>query len=74
MLPDIDHPVWLQIVTGKKPVQSSKATFNLLIHGNKMSYERDPSPDNVRQLIAKTHSFFTQYQSIFASEIAKILE
>jgi hypothetical protein len=74
MLPDIDHPVWIQFVTGKKPVQSSKATVNLLIHSNKMNYERDASPENVKTLVAKTRSFFVQYETLFAAEIAKILE
>jgi hypothetical protein len=74
MLPDIDHPVWVQFVTGKRPVQSSKATVNLLIHSNKMNYDRDSSPANVKALVAKTHSFFTQYETLFAAEISKILE
>jgi hypothetical protein len=72
MLPDVDNPVWVLFVTGKKPVQSSKATVNLLIHSNKMNYEMDASPANVKKLVAKTHSFFTQYEAIFSSEIAKI--
>ena len=74
MLPDVSNQVWTLVVTGKKPVRSSKATFNLLIHGNKMSYERDPSPANVRQLVAKTHGFLKQFESIFVNEIAEILK
>jgi hypothetical protein len=74
MLPDARHPVWIQIVTGKKTAQSSKATFNLLIQNNKMSYERDPSPDNVARLIAKTRDFFVKYESIFPVEISTILK
>jgi len=74
MLPDIHHPIWAQIVTGKKPLQSTKPTLNLLVQSNKMNYERDPSPANVEQLAAKTHKFFTQYEVLFAAEIAKILQ
>lgn len=73
MLPAIDHPVWTQLVTGKKHVQSDKTTINLLIHSNKMSYERDPSPANVKQLASKTRGFFAQYEALFAGDIAKIL-
>jgi hypothetical protein len=73
MIPDVHHPVWVQIVTGKKHLTSNKTTFNMLIHNNKMSYERDPSPDNVKLLIAKTHKFMTQFESIFSSEITQIL-
>lgn len=72
MLPGVDHPVWAQFVSGKKPLQSSKATVNLLVHANKMNYEKDPSPENVKLLVKKTHSFFAQYESLFASDIAKI--
>lgn len=74
MLPDLDHPVWMEIVTGRKPVKCTKATINLLIQSNKMSYERDPSPANVKKLISKTHSFLTQYEAVFAEEIAAILK
>lgn len=74
MLPNLNDPVWTQIVTGKKPMRSNKATINLLIHGNKMSCERDPSPANVKQLVAKTYEFFAKYESIFPDEIASILK
>jgi len=74
MLPDIGHPVWMQIITGEKPFQSTKPTLNLLVQMNKMSYERDPSPANVKTLIAKTHNFFSLYQALFADEIAAILK
>lgn len=74
MLPAVDDPAWTQLITGKRQVQSSKATFNMLIHSNQMSYERDPSPANVKALIAKSHAFLTKYESLFTSEIAKIFE
>jgi len=74
MLPDISHPVWMQIITGERRFQSTKPTLNLLVQMNKMSYERDPSPANVKALIAKTHSFFSLYQALFADEIVAILK
>jgi len=74
MVPDVNHPVWMRIVTGSKPMKSAKATVNLMIHNNKSSYERDPSPDNVKELIAKTHKFFAQYEAIFPNEIAQICQ
>jgi hypothetical protein len=73
MLPDASHPVWEQIATGKRPLESRKPTVNLLIHSSKMSYEQDQSPANVRQIVEKTHSFFSQYQALFPAEIAQIL-
>jgi hypothetical protein len=73
MLPDASHPVWEQIATGKRQLESRKPTVNLLIHSNKMIYERDQSPASVRQLVEKTHNFFSQYEALFPAEIAQIL-
>jgi hypothetical protein len=74
MLPDVNHPVWVLFVTGKKPVQCTKATINMLITNNKMSYARDPSPANVKELVVKAHSFLSKYEAMFTSEIAQILQ
>jgi hypothetical protein len=73
MIPAIDHPIWVKIVTGKVPVQSSKLAINLLIQNNKMDYEKDPSPARLKQLVARTHQFFCQYELAFSAEFAKIL-
>jgi hypothetical protein len=73
MLPAANHPVWTQIATGRRPVQSEKLAINLFIKNNKMSLERDASPANVQQLAARTHAFFIQYEKMFAAEFEKIL-
>ena len=73
MLPAANHPIWTQIATGKKPVQSGKLAINLFVQNNKFSLDRDSSPANVQQLAAKTHAFFVQYEKIFSSEFDKIL-
>ncbi len=73
MLPAANHPVWTQIATGKRPVQSEKLAINLFVKNNKMSLERDTSPANVQLLAARTHAFFTQYEKMFAAEFEKIL-
>jgi hypothetical protein len=74
MIPPIDHPIWVQFVTGKKTIKSSKATINMLVQNTKMEYERDASPANAKALIARTHKFFTQFESIFPNEIAQITD
>jgi hypothetical protein len=74
MLPAASHPVWVQIATGKKPVQSGNLAINLLAKSNKNSFERDPSSENVKLLAAKTHEFFIKYELVFASEFAQILK
>jgi hypothetical protein len=73
MIPAVDHPIWTQIVTGKKPVQTGKLAINLLAQGNKINYEKDSSPANVKLLAKRTHDFFIQYEKVFATEFAKIL-
>ena len=72
MILPIDNPVWVQFVTGEKTITSSKATINLLVQNTKMSYERDASQDNVKELIGRTHKFFAQFESVFPSEVAQI--
>jgi hypothetical protein len=72
MIPPIDHPIWVQFVTGKKTITSSKATINMLVQNTKMGYERDASPANTKELISRIHKFFTQFESVFPGEIAQI--
>jgi hypothetical protein len=72
MLPAINHPVWKDIVLGKKTIQTEKATVNLLTQSSRISYGRNPSPDNMEQIIDKMHGFFTRYESTFSHEIAQI--
>ena len=72
MLPPIAHPAWVQFVTGNTTITSSKATINLFVQNNKMGYERDASPTNTKELISRSHKFFTQYESVFPNEIAQI--
>jgi hypothetical protein len=73
MLPDASHPVWEQIATGKRPLESRKPTVNLLIHSNKVRYEQDQSLANVRLIAEKTHHFFRQYEALFPAEVAQIV-
>ena len=74
MLPDVNHPVWTKVVSGQKALQSSKATVNLLVQCSKMSYGRDSSLANAKQLITKMHSFFTRYEYIFCEEISQLAQ
>jgi hypothetical protein len=74
MVPEASNPVWQELVTGKKTIKSSKATLNLLIQSNRMSYGRDKSPANIQLLVAKTHVFFVQFECLFGAELAQILK
>jgi hypothetical protein len=72
MLPDVNHPVWKQIVTGEKKLQAGQAAISLFIQSSKMSYGRDPSSENLNHLITRMHSFFSRYENAFSREIAQI--
>lgn len=72
MLPNVDHPVWSQIVTGNKKIHTGKAAINLLIQSCKMSVSRDQTPANLDANTAKIRNFFAHYESSFAREIAQI--
>ncbi|HEY1255304.1 MAG TPA: hypothetical protein VGF01_11020 [Terracidiphilus sp.] len=74
MLPALHHPVWKEIVIGKKTIQTEKATINLLTQSSRMSYGQNPCPDNLNGIVAKMYGFFARYESTFASEIAQITE
>ena len=74
MVPEASHPVWEEFVTGRKTIHSDKATLNLLIHGNKMSYARDPSTANVRKLAGRAQQFFRQFESLFATELTLLMK
>jgi hypothetical protein len=74
MIPASNHAVWTQIATGAKTINSGKLAINLLVQANKLSYESDRSPANVKQLAAKTYSFFVQFEKLFSNELAKIIE
>jgi hypothetical protein len=74
MLPAMNHPVWKEIIIGKKSIQTEKTTVNLLTQSSRMSYGRNPSPDNLEQIVAKIYGFFARYESTFANEIAQISE
>jgi hypothetical protein len=69
-----NHPVWKELVVGNKKVQTEKVTVNLLIQSSRMSYGRNPSPDNLNLIVAKIHGFFARYESTFTREIAQISE
>jgi hypothetical protein len=63
MLPVADHSIWIQIATGKRPIHGDNLAINLLAQKNKLSYVKNPSPANVKQLALKTYQFFTQRHS-----------
>jgi len=65
MIPASNHAVWTQIATGAKTINSGKLAINLLVQANKLSYESDRSPANVKQLAAKTYSFLCSLRSYF---------
>jgi hypothetical protein len=73
MVPPLQNYIWTDIVTGKRPVTSSKLAINLMVKNVQMSYEHDHSPANVQALTLRVHDFFTKNERIFDEEFKRIL-
>jgi hypothetical protein len=73
MIPPLHNLVWTQIVTGRKPVTSTKLAINLLVKNVQMSYARDQSPENVQVLVQRAREFFTTNERVFDEEFKRIL-
>lgn len=74
MLPAANHPVWAQILTGKKPVTSGKLAINLLIQNCKLDFQRNTAPENAAMLAHRIHDFFVKNEKVFTDEFQKILK
>ena len=59
MVPPLQSSIWTDIVTGKRPVTSSKLAINLMTKNVQMHYAFDTSPESVRSLVQRVHEFFT---------------
>lgn len=73
MVPPLHSYAWTDIVTGKRPVTSSKLAINLMVKSVQMKYEHNRSAENVRSLVQRVHEFFTANERIFAEEFKRIL-
>ena len=73
MIPPVDNPIWKKLVKGEKPIASSKLAINLMSQNTKLSYQNDPSDENVNRLSQHMHKFFKQYEVVFAAEFKNIL-
>lgn len=73
MVPPLQDHIWTDIVTGKRPVASSKLSINLMVMNVRMSSDRDHSPANIQALSLRVHEFFTNNERIFDEEFKRIL-
>jgi hypothetical protein len=73
MIPPVHSAIWKKLVKGEKPITSSKLAINLMAQNTKLKYQEDPSPENVERLVQHMYKFFSQYESVFATEIKNIL-
>jgi len=73
MIPPITHPIWAQVITGKREIPPSQVGLNMLVTNLRLSYRKDPSEDSLRNLVARMHEFFTRYGAHYQNELEKIL-
>jgi len=74
MVPPITHPIWVQVITGKREVTTSNVGLNMLIANLRLSYRQDPSEASVRSLVLRMHEFFKKYGSYYQHELEQVLK
>jgi hypothetical protein len=74
MIPPVTHPVWAQVITGKREVPPSKVAVNMLVANVRLSYKQDPTDENLRKLSTNMVEFFQKYQNLYQAELDQILQ
>lgn len=72
-IPPVTHPIWAQLITGRRECPSSKVGLNMLIANLRLSYTKDPSEANLERLVARMHEFFFRYGTHYQTELEQIL-
>jgi len=74
MVPLVTHPVWGELITGKRQVPPSKVAVNMLIANVRLSYKYDPTETSKHKLAQRMHDFFQKYEKLYQVELEQILE
>jgi hypothetical protein len=73
MIPPLNSPIWGELVTGRRPMTSTKLAVNLLSTSVSLEYKRDPTPAKIAQLAQRVREFFVKYEVAFAADFQKML-
>jgi hypothetical protein len=72
MVPPVDDPIWARLITGEAHVRSANVAINMLLFNSRLQYQRDPSPQNLGQLVSKAHGVFAKYEKALSNELCQL--
>ena len=70
--PAVSSPVWQEIISGQKTVDTSAVGLQMMMQRVRLSVERNPSEASRMAGIKILHHFFTKHQSRLQSEIQQL--
>jgi len=73
VIPSVTHPIWAQLITGKREFPPSKVGLNMLIANLRLSYQNDASEASLNRLVDRMHEFFARYGSHYQAELEQVL-
>jgi hypothetical protein len=73
MLPTITHPIWKEIVLGKKQFQFRLLAAKIMMSRILLSTKNDPSPQNVDKCVNEVYEFFVKNEKIAQNDIKQML-
>jgi hypothetical protein len=73
MLPPITHPIWKEIVLGKKQFQFQLLAAKIMMSRILLITKNDPSPRNVEKCINEVYEFFEKNEKIAQNDLNQML-
>ena len=71
-VPPVSSPVWQEIITGHKTVDTSAVGLQMMMERVRLSVERNPTEATQKAGIKILHQFFSKHQSRLQSEIQQL--
>lgn len=72
MIPPATSPVWVNIISGKKQLQSTQLAVNMMLSNIKLRYKMNQTDENVGKLVKHAHEFFTKFENVYPAEVKQL--
>jgi hypothetical protein len=73
MVPPESHPLWKDLIQGKKKIASTEVSLTMLMFNLQMKYKSNPSDANLGLLAKDAHKFFVKYENIMTPAVRQSL-
>lgn len=73
MVPPSSHPVWRDLITGRKTLRSDSVALNMLLYNAKLKMSRGAEPEEEIELIHRAHALFEKLEFCLQDELAQLL-